>query len=192
MASGTEPREPMKILVFAPEHEAETARLYADSCVVHTDRPVFLPDELHPLTSRAGIAVRIARQGKSVQARFAPRYWDAASVAFVTTPATGSNDPLRRCFDGAVACGEWVPMADAASQQSLHGEATDGIRTWALTGGEDAFSAVNQAIARASEHMTLKTGDLVLMVGGELVTAQRGMTLGGLLNGREVLTIRLK
>ncbi len=182
----------MKILVFAPEHEAETAQLYADSCLVHTDRPVFLPEELQPLASRAGIAVRIARQGKSVQARFAPRYWDAASVAFVTTPAACGNDPLCRCFDGAVACGEWVPMTGAAAQQSLHAEATDGIRTWALTGGEDAFNAVNRAIAQASEYMTLKTGDLLLAMGGESVEARGGMTLGGLLNGREVLTIRLK
>ena len=182
----------MKILVFLPsESDSESGSqvwLYADSSLMGTNRALFLPDISCAFHSCAALVARIGRLGKSIMPQYAPRYCDAFTAGFVTMPAEGVANPLLRCFDGAVACGQWV-SANGTTMPTLGAHCGN---TVSATHGNTTWHTVAQAVTAASQQMTLKTGDLLCLAGNERFHVHAGDVLHGLIDGTEVLTVRVK
>ena len=183
----------MKILVFETDGNSlgERVTLYPDSSVISTRKPLFLPEWSDSFATRMALAVRICRLGKHVASKFAHRYWDAATACLVTSDKqTTQPDALSQAFDGAIALGEWVEM-DAEARNHLVVDAITGDPLWNNANDQLARLA-DEAIVAASQRMTIKMGDVFCLAFGE----QRDISIGGTLrvglNGREILTIKIK
>ena len=112
----------MKIVGFTGNYDGgktvPQAYLMADSSILFTGRPFFLPDFAQAFVATPTLVVRTGRLGKCIAPKFAYRYWDAFTAGF-TVRAIESNDDrikvLDRAFDGALILGDWVEKASLES-----------------------------------------------------------------------------
>ena len=141
--------------------------------------------------TKVALAVRICRLGNHVELKFAHRYWDAATVCLVTSDAQASQpDALSQAFDGAIALGEWVEM-DAEARNYMVVDTMTGDPTW-NNASEQLARLADEAIVAASQRMTIKMGDVFCLAVVEKRNISIGDTLRVGLNGREILTIKIK
>ena len=174
--------------------------LMADSSVIRTNKPFFVPHFAKEFTGHAAIAMHIGRLGKHIAPRFANRYCDAIAPA-ITVKAHSIDLPqqqetfsaLSHSFDGALLLGDFTKIDPAVSINDS---------TVALTINSETFDAKNlsnqgvdyrKVIANLSVYFTLKMGDIIVI---ELSDSEMPLTPGdnatSTLNGTKLLTIRIK
>lgn len=186
----------MKIIAVAPAGNSAVPQyvLMADSCVITTDRPFFLPAFAPRFTARLAVALRMERQGKSIARRFASRYVGSAAPAAVVVPhghdrqATGALD---EAFDGALLLGNFTGVADGAVNEALVECTCGAARSQGTPNGAGVDFA--KAIEEISSMCTIKTGDIILLhTDAPQVEIEAGFTLNARLNKIDNLTIRIK
>ncbi len=132
-------------------------RLFADSAIVRSGTPLFVPDCFSPWTGAVYVAVRIVRLGKCIAGKFAMRYVDAITAVHVMQSEAAAD--LTYIADEAIIYGETLDIASAGETVRL--SVTDGSGTT-----EKAISLaelnIPAAIAALSQLATFKTGDLVI------------------------------
>ena len=89
----------MKVIGFTGNYDSgdnqnPMAYLMADSSLLFTDRPFFLPDFADAFIATPTIIVRMGRLGKCVAPKFAHRYWDAFTAGFTLRAKAGNDSRL--------------------------------------------------------------------------------------------------
>lgn len=173
----------------------------ADSALLKDRKPLFLPDDLGPVSCEASLGVRICRLGKSIPERFAHRYYDAVTCGADFT-ATSLLGRLRReglpwdmakSFDGAAAIGTWVPLEEAGDAADMHFHLDINGRTMQRGHTADMLRSVDTLVACISRYFTLRTGDIVFTgapVAGDEVNVDDH--IDGFINGKKVLDFNVK
>lgn len=117
--------------------------LKGDSALLNQRKPLFLPDWTHDVRYTPAKIVRICRLGKNIQPKFAHRYYDAVADAMdvVAWDKLENNPAMAVSFDGSMVVGDWTQPEPPQTEEI----------------------AINEAIAKASEVMTLRMGDLIFM-----------------------------
>ena len=171
----------------------------ADTALLTHGKPVFVPDWGGECTATVCVALRISRLGKSIPQRFAQRYYDAVSLA-VKFEMSGMKAELQKAgrpwgmaenFDGAVSCGEF---------EEISGEIPASIDILLGRGGkecrfktEDFNGTADEAIATASEFLSIRQGDIMLLPLRETVfTAEPNTHITGFANGNKLLEFNIK
>jgi len=189
----------MKVIGFTGNYVTEdTPRCYlmADSSILFTGRPFFVPDFAQQFVATPTIVVRTGRLGKCIAPKFAHRYWDALTAGF-SVQAMSSNDErlsaLDRAFDGAAIVGDWVPVADAddvmhmAVEVSVNGEVVSSLSL------ADMHHSLDDLLAGVSTRCSIKMGDLLftgetapghVLMPGDRLTANIG--------GHQVLDVKVR
>lgn len=191
----------MKIIALRYNHDGGSGcgqpqvRLMADSSVLTSGKPFFIPDFAQGFTVSATLALRVCRLGKCIARRFAHRYYDAAAAAAVVsarglTPPVGPDSALATAFDGALWLGDFKPLGQ------LDGTAVAmelaGTRQAACQCAEPPMTP-DEVIELVSRYFTLKMGDIILM--GNLSPDEPiaiGDTLTATVGGAPSLRIRVK
>lgn len=172
-----------------------------DSSILRNRRPFFLPGDWGRIEYETVLVVRISRLGKSIEARFADRYWDAVTVGIDFT-AREMQERFRReglpwelCkgFDQSAVVGDWVEKEKIGSLQDLHFNLDiDGNTVQAGYTG-DMINPVARIIEYVSSFCTLKTGDLIFTGTPAGVGPVRiGQHLQGYLEGENVLDFHVR
>ena len=143
----------------------------ADSALLTNGKPMFVPDFTGEMSASPYLALRICRMGKSIPARFAYRYYDAACVAVDFTAedvlrqlsAKGEPWDMAKSFDGSVCVGQFTPT----DVRPLTGKQ---IVSLVINGKEmstimidDVALLAGEVIERVSRFFTLRQGDLLLI-----------------------------
>ena len=190
----------MKIVGFTGNYDGgktvPQAYLMADSSILFTGRPFFLPDFAQAFVATPTLVVRTGRLGKCIAPKFAYRYWDAFTAGF-TVRAIESNDDrikvLDRAFDGALILGDWVEKASLESPIHATVQAmVDGneVSSCCLA---DMSQPVDELLAAVSARCSIKMGDLILtgdVAEGHLLAAGNHLTAS--IDGRQVLDVKVK
>lgn len=139
--------------------------LLADSAVTNTGKPFYLPDFAGKTEVSLTCAVRISRLGKSIEPKFASRYYsEYAPALHFTLPEY--NDRLKendlpqdpsRSFDRSLFVGDFINITDLASfKLKINGEEK----------GEFNFGNLHRTIEDSLSDVThlntLKIGDLLV------------------------------
>lgn len=136
----------MKALIYdiLPDGTPRQLGIVPDSALTGRGNPFFLPDA-RQWNGAVMVGAKICRLGKDIPARFASRYY--AEVLTAVHPTAG---------DTARPADEWG--RDGSLMHSDYATAT----------GADAatLAVLDSLVSDASQAMTLKTGDLVLMTCG--------------------------
>ncbi len=190
----------MKVIGFTSNYgeveDAPRSYLMADSSILYTGRPFFLPDYAQGFVATPTIVVRTGRLGKCIAPKFAHRYWDAFTAAF-TLKAVNSDDErltaLDRAFDGALIVGQWVE-----NPGDTH--ALDKMVQLAVNGEEVANCCLNDMrhpladlLAAVSTRCSIKMGDLLVTgeaAGGKVLVP--GDRLTAVIDGRPVLDVKVR
>ena len=168
--------------------------LIAYSALVPYNRPVFLPDFATQWNAVLYVAYRVSRLGKSITPKFAPRYYDAVTLALRLIPShllamlrngyfpTG----IGGVFDHCVALGQWMPLPE--QDEPLVIEATELSAT--LTAQQ---TGIDQALSALSQFSTLKMGDIIMPCHLPLaITPKPGIDFTATLSAEPVLPIRIR
>lgn len=181
---------------YGTQESSPCCYLMADSAILYTGRPFFVPDFAQHFVARPSIVVRTSRLGKCIAPKFASRYWDAFTAAF-TVQAVNDSDArmgaLDRAFDGAAIVGDWVTAstidepANAAVQFMVNGEQ---VSQHCLA---HMSLPLDQLIAAVSTRCSIKMGDMLFTgdAGMEHVLIP-GDRLTATIAGRQVLDVKVR
>lgn len=169
----------------------------ADSAIVQSGKPMFVPDFARRFATRLGLAIRIDRLGKHIARRFAPRYFNEVAACCLVSGQDWLDDGIdpetdarALSFDGSLLLGTFQPY-DGESDLSLALK-VDGtpVSHWhcANTAGR-----LHRIVSDLSRYFTLKMGDLVICDSCEnSVELHLGTELTGQLADQQSLRVRIR
>ena len=141
----------------------------ADTALLRSHKPFFIPDDMGRIDYEAEIVVRISRLGKTIPQRFAHRYYDAVTLG-VDFTAREWQQQLRKAglpwdlckgFDGSAAIGDWIDVHKLRNIQTLRFRLDINGCTVQKGCTSDMLFQVDELIAYISRFFTLKTGDIL-------------------------------
>jgi 2-keto-4-pentenoate hydratase/2-oxohepta-3-ene-1,7-dioic acid hydratase in catechol pathway len=129
-----------------------------------------LPDFSERIEYETELVVRISRLGKSIEAKFADRYWDAVTLGIDFTARDLQNQyrskglPWELCkgFDSSAVVGDWIEKEALEKElQDLNFRLDIDGKTVQQGYTGDMIFSVARIIEYVSSFCTLKTGDLI-------------------------------
>lgn len=170
--------------------------LGADSAVLRSGEPVFVPDPVSDWRTAIVPAVRICHLGMNILPVMAPKYYDSVGLFHILVPAQPSPELPWGLIDRTFSPGAWQPVGaavlDIAVERTPIGAEEPDLASSLAVDWSDL--KVDDTIARLSRYCTLRTGDVLLfadfsvdMGSPVLDTAVRAS-----INGAESIHIRIK
>jgi 2-keto-4-pentenoate hydratase/2-oxohepta-3-ene-1,7-dioic acid hydratase in catechol pathway len=172
-----------------------------DSAVLPNGQAFFIPEFTKEVHYELEVLVKIKKIGKHIQEKFAHKYYDEISLGIDFTArdlqselkAKGLPWEKAKAFDGAAVIGKWMPKSGYKDLGNLsfslfkNGEKVQHGSTSLMLWKIDAL------IAFVSCYFTLKKGD-VLFTGTPAGVGKIAANdyLSGILEGEELLTVRIK
>lgn len=149
--------------------EAPVLFTKADSSLLKSGKPFFVPDFMGRIDYEAELVISICRLGKNIPQRFAHRYYDAVTVGIDFTARDvqqqlrekGLPWDLSKSFDGAAAIGEWVSKDKFLDVQALRFHLDINGQTVQEGCTADMVFGIDEIVAYISQYFTLKTGDVI-------------------------------
>ena len=149
--------------------EAPVLFTKADSSLLKSGKPFFVPDFMGRIDYEAELVIRICRLGKNIPQRFAHRYYDAVTVGIDFTARDvqqqlrekGLPWDLSKSFDGAAAIGEWVGKDKFLDVQAMRFHLDINGQTVQEGCTADMVFGIDEIVAYISQYFTLKTGDVI-------------------------------
>lgn len=158
--------------------------VWPDSAIIRSGKPVFLPEDTS-VHIHLGIGALIKSVGKSIEPKFALRYYDnVAPMAFLLPE--GVSDKLAQCSDPlasdivadySIVEGNSFETIDLA-QDIMIKATVKSLRNPEEPEHEKYFvqkdwkTRLGEAISAASRRNTLKTGDIVAILGRDRIDAE--------------------
>ena len=174
--------------------------LKPDTALLPKRNPFFIPSFSNDVHHELELVVRISRVGKSIEERFAHRYYNEVSVGIDFTArdiqalckSKGLPWEKAKAFEhSAPISNVWIDKSEFQDQIDF-----DFFQNGQLKqkgNSKDMLFSIDQIISYVSKYMTLKTGDLIYTGTPAGVGPVRiGDTLKGVLNGREMFTFKIK
>lgn len=143
--------------------------LKPQSALVLPGKPIYYPEFTDDFQYEAELVVRINKNGKYVQEKFASKYYAEITVGLDLTARDLQNElkkkslpwDLAKGFDGSAVVGNYIPLTedmrinDLHFQLKLNGDLVQQGHT------REMLFSVNRIIAYASQFFTLNIGDLI-------------------------------
>ncbi len=207
----------MKIICIArnySEHAAEMGAsasetltnpsffLKPDSALLLKNQPFFYPDFSQRIEHEVEVVVRIDRVGKSIEERFAHRYYSSVALGIDFTArdlqgeakAKGLPWTLSKGFDGSAVISDFVPLGDL--DHGIQNLSFSLSRNGAVVqegNTSHMLCPVDRMIAYVSRYMLLRTGDYIFTgTPAGVGRVEVGDILEGELEGRPLLRCRIK
>lgn len=171
----------MKIICIGRNYLAHIAELDRDlpteplffmkpaSALLLPHNPFFYPDFSNEIHYETELVIRICKPGRSIEEKFAHKYYDAITVGIDFT----ARDLQRRCiekgqpweiakaFDSSAPIGEFKKISELKHPQDISfGMKLNG--EWAQQGhSADMIFSFDRIVAHVSRFVTLKEGDYI-------------------------------
>jgi len=140
-----------------------------DSALVIRNRPFFYPEFSNDVHHELEVVIKIDRLGKSIEEKFASRYYNEVALGIDFTARDLQNEmkekglpwEIAKGFDYSAPVSEFVPVSEFKNINSmdfylkLNGELVQKGNT------ADMIFSFDKIIAYVSQFVTLKTGDLI-------------------------------
>ena len=133
------------------------------------EKPLYYPEFTDDLHYECEIVVRLCKNGKYIQEKFAPKYYDEVTVGLDFTArdlqqkqkTKGLPWEIAKAFDGSAAVGRFIPITPEMHIQNLDFELKLNDTTVQQGNTKDMLFTVNKIIEYASKFFTLNIGDLI-------------------------------
>jgi 2-keto-4-pentenoate hydratase/2-oxohepta-3-ene-1,7-dioic acid hydratase in catechol pathway len=143
--------------------------LKPETALLPKKNPFFIPDHSSDVHHELELVVRICKVGKSIEERFARRYYDAVTVGIDFTARDIQQEckekglpwELAKAFDGSAPVGKFKTLSDEQDIQNLQIKMMkNGVLVQEANTSAMLFN-VNYIISYVSSFITLKIGDLI-------------------------------
>lgn len=171
------------------------------SAILLPHKPLYYPEFTDDLHYECELVLRISKNGKFIQEKFAHKYYDAMTLGIDFTARDiqkkqqqkGLPWEIAKAFDGSAAVGEFRPVTENTDLGNItfrldkNGETVQNGHT------TDMIFSVHKIIEYTSNYFTLNIGDLIFTgtpAGVGAVTVQD--KLEGYLLGEKVLSVDIR
>jgi len=158
----------------AKEMKAETPTepvffMKPESAIVRNGDPFFYPDFSKEVHHEVEIILRVCKNGKNVQKKFAHTYYDAIAIGIDFTArdlqaqckAKGLPWEKAKAFDGSAPMGEFMPLSHFKDIHNLNFNLDINGKTVQKGNTKDLIFSYDTVIEYISRFVTLKMGDLI-------------------------------
>ncbi len=164
-------------------------------------KPFFYPEFTEDLHYECEVVVKICKNGKYIQEKFAGKYYDEVSLGIDFTARDiqanlkkkGLPWEIAKAFDNSAAIGDFIPLTpetrinDLDFQLHMNGELVQDGHT------RDMIFNVNAIVAYVSQYFTLNIGDLIYTgTPAGVGPVQQGDKLEGFLMGKKLLEVVIR
>ncbi|MCB9046199.1 MAG: fumarylacetoacetate hydrolase family protein [Chitinophagales bacterium] len=164
-------------------------------------KPFYYPEFSDNIQYECELVVKICKNGRYIQEKFAHKYYDAVTVGIDFTArdlqqelkSKGLPWELAKAFDGSAAVGEFIPITKDFNINDLQFELIkNGERVQAGKTSEMIFN-INEIIEYVSQYISVNIGDLIFTGTPAGVGAVNVYdTLEGYLAGEKLLHVDIR
>lgn len=171
------------------------------NALLYPGKPFFYPEFTSDLHYECEVVVKISKNGKYIQEKFAQKYYDEVTLGIDFTARDLQNEQkkkglpweIAKAFDGSAAVGEFIKLDidnrinDLDFQLHLNGAQVQDGHT------RDMIFNVNKIIEYTSRFFTLNIGDLIFTgTPAGVGPVAQGDKLEGYLKGEKLLDVEIK
>lgn len=171
------------------------------SALLLPHKPLYYPEFTDDLHYECELVVRVCKNGKFIQERFAHKYYDAVTLGLDFTARDvqerqkkkGLPWEIAKAFDGSAAVGEYQQITQGMDVMKMTFRLDKNGETVQTGDAADMIFSVNKIVEYASNYFTLNIGDLIFTgtpAGVGPVTVQD--KLEAYLMGEKVLSVDIK
>lgn len=139
------------------------------SALLIQDKPLYYPEFTDDLQYECELVVRVSKNGKYIQEKFAHKYYHEVSVGLDFTARDlqqkqkekGLPWEIAKAFDGSAAVGAFVTLNDDQKIQQLNFSLDLNGKTVQSGNTADMIFSVSKMIEYISQYFTLNIGDLI-------------------------------
>lgn len=163
--------------------------------------PLYYPEFTNDLHYEGEIVLRIGKNGKKIQEKFAHKYIDAMTIGFDFTARDVQNElkskglpwELAKGFDGAAAIGSFVKIEDIKDFSDIDFIIEKNQKEVQHGNTRDLLFSFQKLIAFISQYFTLQQGDLIFTGTPKGVgPVQVGDVLTGVFKGEIIVSVEIK
>lgn len=169
------------------------------TALVKNNRPFYYPDFSKEVHHEVELVLRINRNGKNIQERFAHKYTNEVALGIDFTArdlqselkAKGHPWEISKGFDGSAVIGTFVPLEDINQEISFHLENQDGVLQ--KGNSKDMIFSFAAIISYLSSFYLLQKGDLIYTGTPAGVSSVKiGDKLDGYIEEQKIFQCRIK
>ncbi|NJL12198.1 MAG: fumarylacetoacetate hydrolase family protein [Microscillaceae bacterium] len=172
-----------------------------DTALLRHNDPFYYPEFSKDIHHEVELVLRISKEGKYIEEKFAHRYFDAIGLGIDFTArdlqnkakAKGLPWDLAKGFNGAAPVSEFLPVSDFPDLKNIHFHLKVNGQT--RQKGHTALMLFDFAytLAYVSQFITLKTGDLIFTGTPEGVgPVQVGDQLTGFIEEKQMFDFKVQ
>ncbi len=172
------------------------------TALVKGNKPVFYPEFTNKLHYEGELVVKVAKNGKKIQPKFASNYYDEVTLGFDLTARdlqSGQKEKglpweIAKGFDGAAPIGKFISVKDVIDDKG-------NVQFEIYKNGEQVqfgdtqlmIFSIEQLIVYISKFFTLQRGDLIFTGTPKGVGELKiGDHLSGSFKGKEIVKLNIK
>ena len=172
-----------------------------DTAILRNNEPFYYPDYSNDIHHEAELILRICREGKNIEKKFAHKYYDAIGLGIDFTArdlqskakAKGLPWTLAKGFNGSAPVSEFVPLAKFPDLKNINFKLDVNGETKQKGNSQMMMNDFDDILAYISRFITLKTGDIIFTGTPEGVGPVKiGDRLEGYVEDRKLLDFEIK
>jgi len=172
-----------------------------DTAILKNNEPFYYPDYSQDIHHEIELILRISKEGKNIEARFASKYYDAIGLGIdftardLQTKAKNKGLPwtLAKGFNGSAPISAFLPLTDFPDLKNINFKLlVNGQEKQAGNSGM-MLNTFDDMIAYMSRFITLKKGDIIFTGTPKGVgPIQIGDRLKGFIEDKKLLDFEIK
>jgi acylpyruvate hydrolase len=172
-----------------------------DTAIIRERMPFFLPDFSKEMHYEAEIVLKIAKNGKAIEERFAKKYYNEITVGIDFTARDLQNElkkkglpwEISKAFDGSAVVGKFIPKEKFDDIYNINFSLQNHGNLLQKGNTKDVIFSFEKIICYISQFFLLREGDLIFTgtpygVGSVKI----GDELEGFIEDKKLFTCRVK
>lgn len=169
--------------------------------VLLPNKPLYYPDFTNDLHYECEVVVRICKNGKFVQEKFANKYYTEVTLGIDFTARDVQREQqkkglpweIAKAFDGSAAIGSFVALSETMQIGALSFRLDINGTTVQEGSTADMIFSVDKVIAYSTQYFTINIGDMLFTgTPAGVGPVAKGDKLEGYLMGEKVLEVEVK
>ena len=172
-----------------------------DTAVLRNNEPFYYPEYTNDVHHEVELILRISREGKNIDPKFAHKYYDAIGLGIDFTArdlqakakAKGLPWTLAKGFNGSAPISEFLPLSDFPDLKNINFRLDVNGQTRQQGNSKMMMNSFDDIIAYISKFITLKKGDVIFTGTPEGVGPVKiGDRLEGYVEDKKLLDFEVK
>ncbi|MFM2138756.1 MAG: hypothetical protein RJA57_1063 [Bacteroidota bacterium] len=139
------------------------------SALLQPQTPFYYPEFTNELHYECELVLRISKNGKYIQEKFAPKYYDAITVGIDFTARDLQQELKKKglpwekakAWDNSAVIGKWIPLSDIKDRSAVHFSLYKNKELVQQGCSDQMMHGFDQIVSHISNYFSINIGDLI-------------------------------